>query len=77
MINGTGVNLDFTPFQASQGTSNSKDKPTPFLLTLKTKQIRICQYSRKAYDGANDTLGLVVARAERRPVSNLATGVQF
>ena len=77
VINGTGVSLNFTPFQASQGTSNSEDKPKLFVLKLKTKQIRICQSCRKDYDGANDTLGLVVARAERQLVSNLATGCTF
>ena len=49
----------------------------PFVLKLKTKQIRICQSCQKNYDGPNDTMGLVVARAERRLVSNLATGLQF
>ena len=29
------------------------------------------------YEGPNDTVGLVVVRAERRLVSNLATGAQF
>ena len=55
----------------------TKEQPKPFTLKLKTKQIRICQSCRKDYEGANDTLGLVVARAERRLVSNLSTGVQF
>ena len=80
VVNGTGVNFNIAasnPVQASQGTSNSKEKPKPFVLKLKTKQIRICQSCRKDYDGANDTLGLVVARAEGRLVSNFATGVQF
>ena len=49
----------------------------PFVFKFKTKQIRICQSCRKGYDGSKDTLDLVVARAERRLVSNLATGVQF
>ena len=39
--------------------------------------IKICQSCRKNYDGQNDTLGLVLAREERRLVSNLATGKQF
>ena len=49
----------------------------PFVLKLKTNQIKVCQSCRKNYDGPNDTLGLVVAHAERRLISNLATGVQF
>ena len=80
VVNGTGVNFNFAasnPVQTSQATSNSKGKQKPFVLKLKTKQIHICQSCRKDYDGANDTLGLVVARAERRLVSNLTTGVQF
>ena len=48
-----------------------------FTLKLITKQIRICQACHKDYNGANDTLGLVVARAERRLVSILLTGVHF
>ena len=52
-------------------------KMNPFILKFKTKQIKICQAFQKNYDGPNDTLGLVVAHAERRIVSNLATGSQF
>ena len=69
VVNGTGVNFNFapsSPIQANQGTSDSKEKQKPFVFKLKTKQIRICQSCRKDYDGTNDTLGLVVARAERR-----------
>ena len=60
-------------------TSHSLNTATkkPFVLKLKTNQIKVCQSCRKNYDGANDTLGLVVAHAERRLISNLATGVQF
>ena len=50
-----------------------KDTPKPFVLKLKAKNIKICQSCHKDYDGSNDTLGLVVARAERRLVSNLST----
>ena len=57
--------------------ASSKDSPKPFVLKFKTKNIRICQSCRKNYEGSNDTLGMVVARAERRLVSNLSTGVQF
>ena len=46
-------------------------------MKFKTRQVRICQACRKDYDGANDTLGLVVAHAERRIISNPATGSQF
>ena len=49
----------------------------PFTLKIKTNQIRICQAGRKDFSGPNDTMGLVVARAERRIVSNVATGVSF
>ncbi len=49
----------------------------PFYLKFKTAQLRVCQACRKDYDGVNDTLGLVVSRAERRMVSNLSTGAQF
>ena len=60
-------------------TSHSLNTATkkPFILKLKTNQVKVCQSCRKNYDGANDTLGLVVAHTERRLISNLATGVQF
>ena len=51
--------------------------PKPFILKLKTEQIRICQSCRQDYEGENDTLGLVVAHAERRIISNPATELQF
>ncbi len=87
-VNGTGVNVNIatsTPgisqaYSRNDGgniSNSAKQQEKPFTLKLKTKQIRICQACRKDYDGANDTLGLVVARAERRLVSNLSTGVQF
>ena len=86
VVNGSGVNFNISSshiqaLSMNQGSSShagsSKDQSKPFVLKLKTKQIRICQSCRKDYEGANDTMGLVVARAERRLVSNLATGVQF
>ena len=46
-------------------------------MKLKTNQIKVCQSCRQNYDGSNDTMGLVVAHAERRLVSNLSTGTQF
>ena len=49
----------------------------PFVLKLKTNQIKVCQSCRQNYDGPNDTMGLVVAHAERRLVSNLSNGTQF
>ena len=49
---------------------------TPFIMKFKTNQIKICQSCRKNYDREHDTMGLCVARAERRLVSNLATGKQ-
>ena len=73
IVNGTGLNLNIN----GASTLNDKDTPKPFVLKLKADNIRICQSCRKDYDGSNDTLGLVVSRAEQRLVSNLATGVQF
>ena len=49
----------------------------PFIVKFKTNQIKVCQGCRQNYEGQNDTMGLVVARAERRLVSNLVTGSQF
>lgn len=57
--------------------AQGKLKENPFILKFKTNQIKICQACRQNYEGENDTLGLVVAHAERRMVSNLATGMQF
>ena len=76
VVNGTGVNFNFTASDRIQTTSNS-EKQKLFVLKLRTKQIRVCQSCCKDYNGSNDTLGLVVARAEWRLVSNLTTGVQF
>jgi hypothetical protein len=61
VVNGTGVNFNFTASDPIQSTSHS-EKQKPFVLKLRTKQIRVCQSCRKDYYGANDTLGLVVAR---------------
>ena len=88
VVNGTGVNVNIatstpgTPqaYSKNEGeniSNSAKQKVKPFTLKLKTKQIRIFQACRIDYDSANDTLGLVVARAERRLVLNLLTGVQF
>jgi len=57
--------------------SNSESSSKPFVLKMKTNQIRVCQSCRKDYNGPNDTMGLLVARAERRLVSNLHTGTEF
>ena len=47
------------------------------MLKFKTNSIKVYQACHKGYDGLNDTTGLVVARAERRMISNVTTGVQF
>ena len=73
IVNGTGLNLNINRVSTDKG----KDTPKPFVLKRKANNMRICQSCRKDYNGSNDTLGLVVSRAERRLVSNLATGVQF
>ena len=56
---------------------NDKTVKKPFVLKYKNNLIKVCQDCRKNFDGCNDTMGLVVARAERRIVSNMATGVSF
>ena len=48
-----------------------------FVLKFRTNQIKFYQACCFNYEGANDTIGLVVVQAERRLVSNLATGVQI
>ena len=62
---------------SSQSTSNPSRAKQPFTLKLKTNLIKVCQACRKGFDGTNDTMGLVVARPERRLVSNVATGATF
>jgi len=49
----------------------------PFIVKFKTNLIKVCQGYRQNDEGQNDTMGLVVARAERRLVSNLVTDSQF
>ena len=74
------VQLQTTPTTvASHSRSNSCSQPVanPFMLKFKTNSIKVCQAYRKGYDGLNDTMGLVVDRAERRMISNVTTGVQF
>ena len=63
--------------QPSQSFSLGSTNSNPFILKFKTPQIRVCQACRKDYQNDNDTMGLVVSRAERQLVSNLSTGSQF
>ena len=69
--------LLFQPCLIQLYMSNSESSTKPFVLKMKTNQIRVCQSCRKDYNGPNDTMGLLVARAERRLVSNLHTGTEF
>ena len=71
------ISTSFGANTSSSHTAPSMATKKPFVLKLKTNHIKVCQSCRKNYDGVNDTLGLVVARAERRLICNLATGVQF
>ena len=72
------VQLRTTPtVSASCIRSNSVPHTNPFMLKFKTNLIKICQSCRNGYEGLNDTMGLVVARAERQMISNVVTGVQF
>ena len=77
----TVSSISTTPRSSSSGFSSMRGQldvtKKPFVLKFKTPLIKICQSCRKDYDGQNDTLGLVLAREERRLVSNLATGKQF
>lgn len=69
VILGSGVN--------SACASTTTQETNPFILKKRTNLMKICQACRKGYDGNNDTLGLVVARLERRMISNMSTGIQF
>ena len=77
----TVPSISTAPRSSSSGFSSMRGQldvtKKPFVLKFKTPLIKICQSCRKNYDGQNDTLGLVLAREERRLVSNLATGKQF
>ena len=68
-IIGKNGSLSAPPSSRNHHTAN------PFVLKLKNKQLRVCQSCRSNYDGPNDTLGLVIARAEQ--ISNPSTGSQF
>ena len=48
-MNGTGLNFNFA--SPSNSAQASKETEKPFVLKLKTKQIRICQFCRKDYEG--------------------------
>lgn len=77
-VNITSPTHSFSPVTPTQFSSpflnrGSGENTNPFVLKFKTNQIKICQSCRKNYEDSNDTMGLVVARAERRMVSNLAT----
>ena len=73
VINITASPMSVIP-QSPGLTTDCDSTPKPFFLKIKTNQVRICQSCRKDYSGPNDTMGLVVARAEKRLVSNLSTG---
>ena len=76
-ISSVHVQLRTTPtVSASCIWSNSVPHTNPFMLKFKINLIKICQSCRNGYEGLNDTMGLV-ARAERRMISNVVTGVQF
>ena len=70
VVVGRVVNIT-SPFNRTS-ISNGKWKPI-----FQTPSIRICQSCQLNYSGQNDTMDLVVARAERRLVLNLSTGTQF
>ena len=59
--------------RSNEPVPNSESSTKPFVLKIKTNQIQVCQLCRKDYSGPNDTMGLLVARAERRLVSYIAT----
>ena len=81
LVGGNVFNFAASPMsvipRSNEPVPNSESPTNPFVLKMKTKQIRVCQSCRKDYSGPNDTMGLLVARAERRLVSNLVTGTQF
>ena len=62
---------------ASSQCTSSADVSPNFVLKFKTNLLKVCQSCRKNYDGVNDTMGLVAARAERKVIYNTTTGAQF
>ena len=64
-------------FQFDPPASVNQSAVNPFILKLKSPRVRVCQACRKNFDGPNDTIGLVAARAERRLIANISTGSQF
>ena len=69
--NASFLRLSSSPSAVTPRTANYESSTKPFVLKMKTNQIRVCQSCRKDYNG------LLVARPERRLVANLATGTQF
>ena len=55
------------PISSTSSTATGNNTK-PFV--LKSKQIKVCQSCRKTMKEQNDTLGMVVARAERRLIIN-------
>ena len=76
-VKSTPVILQTSSIRCASGLARDQFNTNPFILKFKTKQIKVCQSCRRNYEGVNDTMGLIVARVERRMVSNLATGTQF
>ena len=64
------------PISSTSSTATGNNTK-PFVLKFLSEQIKVCQSCRNNYEGTNDTLGLVVARAERRLIINQSTGQQF
>ena len=64
------------PISSTSSTATGNNTK-PFVLKFLSKQIKVCQSCRNNYEGTNDTLGIVVARAERRLIINQSTGLLF
>ena len=62
---------------SSKSSTATGNNTKPFVRKFLSKQIKVCQSCCKNYEGTNDTLGMVVARAERRLIINQSTGLQF
>ena len=78
LVGGNVFNFALAPLSViPRSNPNSESSTKPFILKIKTNQIQVCHSCRKDYSGLKDTMGLLVAIAERTLVSNLATGTQF
>lgn len=77
VLMGSRMNVNVSTSGTPNPSAASPSCSNPLILKFKTNAIKVCQACRKDFEGDNDTLGLVVARSERRLIFNPVTNTQF